>query len=148
MKRTVPLRMNYEFSRVYKRGRFLTGGLIVIHYLKHKSPDEQNRLGVTASRGVSGSVCRNRVKRLLRESYRLQEDQLCFGYDLVITGRQRDPLPTFAQIDRELVRLLSRAGIRKPMIVRSSDLANGTNIIQPNPPALQDQELMLPGENR
>jgi ribonuclease P protein component len=148
MKRTVPLRMNYEFSRVYKRGRFLTGGLVVIHYLKHKSPDEQNRLGVTASRGISGSVCRNRVKRLLRESYRLQEDQLCFGYDLVITGRQRDPLPTFAQIDRELGRLLSRAGIRKPLIVQTSDTASGTCKTLSDHPALQDQEHMLSGENR
>lgn len=148
MKRTVPLRMNYEFSRVYKRGRFLTGGLVVIHYLKHKSPDEQNRLGVTASRGISGSVCRNRVKRLLRESYRLQEDQLCFGYDLVITGRQRDPLPTFAQIDRELGRLLSRAGIRKPAVVLPSDSVNRMSKDQPDHLALQDQEHIIPGEYR
>ena len=114
MKRTVPLRMNYEFSRVYKRGHFLTGSLVVVHYLKRKNQDGQNRLGVTVSRGVSGSVHRNRVKRLLRESYRLQEDQLCLGYDLIITGRQRDPMPTFAQIDRELGRILRRTGIRKP----------------------------------
>jgi hypothetical protein len=92
---------------------------------------------VAASAAIGSSVC-----------YRLQEDQLYFGYDLVITGRQRDPLPTFSQIDRELVRLLSRAGLRKPVIVRSSDPANGTNTVQPDHPALLEQELMLPGENK
>lgn len=113
MKQTVPLRFNYEFSRVYKRGRFLTGTFVVVHFLKRKSAAGQNRLGVAASRGVTGSVRRNRLKRLIRESYRLQENQLASGYDLIITGRQKETPPTFAQLDRELGRILRKAGIRQ-----------------------------------
>ncbi len=113
MKHTEPLRMNYEFARVYKRGRFLAGSLVVVHYLRRKGPGGTNRLGVTVSKSVSGSVRRNRVKRLLRESYRLQEDLLDTGYDIIITGRQAEPALTFAQVDREVGRLLRRAGIRR-----------------------------------
>lgn len=114
MKHTEPLRMNYEFARVYKRGRFLAGSLVVVHYFRRKGPGGNNRLGVTVSKQVSGSVRRNRIKRLLRESYRLQESLLETGYDIILTGRKSDPPPAFAQIDRELGRLLRRAGIRRP----------------------------------
>lgn len=114
MKQTTPLRFNYEFSRVYKRGRYLTGTFVVVHFLKRRQGPDKNRFGVTASRGVQGSVRRNRLKRLIRESYRLQEEQLETGYDLIVTGRQTDPMPTFAQLDRELGRILRRAGIRRP----------------------------------
>lgn len=112
MKHTTPLRFNYEFSRVYKRGRYLTGNFVVVHFLKRKGQIDKNRLGVTVSRNVSGSVRRNRLKRLIRESYRLMEDELATGYDLIITGRQKDEPPTFAQMDRELGRILRRAGLR------------------------------------
>jgi len=111
MKHTTPLRFNYEFSRVYKRGRYLTGNFVVVHFLKRKGQGGKNRLGVTVSRNVSGSVRRNRLKRLIRESYRLMEDELVTGYDLIITGRQKDEPPTFAQLDRELGRILRRAGL-------------------------------------
>lgn len=112
MKHTTPLRFNYEFSRVYKRGRYLTGNFVVVHFLKRKGQSGKNRLGVTVSRNVSGSVRRNRIKRLIRESYRLMEDELSTGYDLIITGRQKDVPPTFVQLDRELGKILRRAGIR------------------------------------
>lgn len=112
MKHTTPLRFNYEFSRVYKRGRYLTGNFVVVHFLKRKGQCGKNRLGVTVSRNVSGSVRRNRIKRLIRESYRLMEDELSTGYDLIITGRQKDVPPTFVQLDRELGKILRRAGIR------------------------------------
>ncbi len=115
MKQTTPLRFNYEFSRVYKRGRYLTGTFVVVHFLKRRQAGGNNRLGVTASRQVQGSVRRNRLKRLIRESYRLQEEKLATGFDLIITGRQTEPMPTFAQIDQELGRILRRAGVyRKP----------------------------------
>ncbi|NLC83826.1 MAG: ribonuclease P protein component [Ruminococcaceae bacterium] len=112
MKHTEPLRMNYEFARVYKRGRFLVSSLVVLHYFRRKGPAGPNRLGVTVSKKVSGSVRRNRIKRLLRESYRLQESELASGYDIILTGRHDDPPPTFAQIDQQVGKLLRRAGIK------------------------------------
>ena len=56
MKQTQSLRMNYEFSRVYQKGRFISGRFVVLHYLKRNGG--QNRLGITASRKLSGSVRR------------------------------------------------------------------------------------------
>lgn len=121
MKQTQKLRMNYEFSRVYQKGRYISGRHVVLHYLKRSG--SQNRLGVTASRKVNGSVHRNRIKRLLRESYRLMEDQVRLGYDLILVGRESGPPPDLKTIQPEVARLLQRAGLHQPAPVREATAA-------------------------
>ena len=96
---TQPLRMNYEFSRVYNRGRFVSGRHVVVHYLRRAG--KGNRLGVTASRKIKGSVRRNRMKRLLRESYRLFEGNLHQGYDIILVGRDTPDRPDYYLISQE-----------------------------------------------
>lgn len=112
MKLTQTLRMNYEFSRVYHKGRYLAGRHVVLHYLRR--PGRVNRLGVTASRKIKGSVRRNRIKRLLRESYRQIEDRLIPGYDLILVGRDAAELPDFQSVRQDVGRLLQRAGLNQP----------------------------------
>jgi ribonuclease P protein component len=107
---TQPLRLNYEFSRVYHKGHFVSGRHVVLHYLRRKGA--QNRLGVTASRKIRGSVRRNRVKRLLRESYRLMEHRLLPGYDLILVGRETADEPDYHKISREMERLFQKAGLQ------------------------------------
>jgi len=109
VKLTQPLRMNYEFARVYHKGRYLSGRYAVLHYLRR--PGRVNRLGVTASRKIKGSVRRNRIKRLLRESYRLTEDQLAAGYDLILVGRETADKPDYQAVSRDVRRLLQKSGI-------------------------------------
>ena len=109
MKLTQALRMNYEFSRVYHKGRYLSGRYVVLHYLRR--PGRINRLGVTASKKIKGSVRRNRIKRLLRESYRLTEDQLSAGYDLILVGRETADKPDYQSVSRDVRRLLQKSGI-------------------------------------
>jgi ribonuclease P protein component len=111
VKVTQTLRMNYEFSRVYHKGRFASSHHVVLHFLRRNG--QINRLGVTASRRIKGSVQRNRIKRLLRESYRLLEDQLVTGYDLILVGRQADDQPDCHKISQEVSYLLQKAGLWK-----------------------------------
>ena len=114
MKQTQTLRMNYEFSRVYQKGRYLSGRHVVLHYLKRNG--KINRLGVTASRKVNGSVRRNRLKRLLRESYRLIETDLLTGYDLILVGRESQELPDLHLLHPEVCHLVRRAGLQRPAV--------------------------------
>jgi ribonuclease P protein component len=111
VKLTQPLRLNYEFSRVYNKGRFLAGRHVVLHYLRR--PGRPNRLGVTASRKIRGSIRRNRIKRLLRESYRLIENQLISGYDLILVGRETPDQPDYRTVSQEVGRLLQKAGVNR-----------------------------------
>src|SRR3712207_8572250 len=75
------IRKNSEFRIVYKRGRSFSNKLLVL-YVKRNGTNF-NRLGISVSKKVGKSVIRSRVKRLIRESYRLNSSNLKTGHDFV-----------------------------------------------------------------
>ena len=98
MKRETTLKMNYEFRRVYNRGKSGVSPFLVVYARPNRSG--KNRLGVTVSAKLGKAVVRNRVRRRLREIYRLSQPELKQGYDLVLVARSR----AVAAPDRELER--------------------------------------------
>lgn len=71
------------------------------------------RLGITVSRRVGGAVVRNRVKRLLRESFRRIKGRFPAGAELVVIARTAAAAADFATVLRELGELQRRlAGVR------------------------------------
>ena len=90
MPRSAKLRKSSEFRVVYGSGRRYDGVLMTAFVMPN--PRGQHRLGITASRKVSRSaVGRNRVKRLLRESFRLSGvtlGELGRNYDWVINAKR------------------------------------------------------------
>ena len=103
------LRLNYEFARVYRRGKYLSGRYVVVHYMKKKKPDI--RVGVSCSRKVKGAVRRNRRKRLLREAYRALETQLNPGYDLILIARNWEDDVKCAAVTADMEKLFRRVGL-------------------------------------
>lgn len=117
--RTGKIRLNREFSRVYRRGRYAAGRYVVIHYFKR--PGRPKRFGVTASRQVKSSVRRNRIKRLLRENCREIENNLPEEYDYIFVGRNTREELDFNRVNYDMIKVLKRAGL---FIVDDADNAN------------------------
>lgn len=109
MKKTVPLKKNYEFLRIYKKGRFYVGKYIILYALGNHAG--VNRLGVTASKKFGKSVKRNRLKRLVKECYRFYEDFIKDSFDLVFVGRSADAMPGYPEINREMKFLLKKLDV-------------------------------------
>ncbi|NLC67658.1 MAG: ribonuclease P protein component [Clostridiaceae bacterium] len=108
MKRTVPLRNNRDFQKVYKNGKFYAGRYIVVYSLYNRLSDNINRIGITASKKVGKSVRRNKIKRLIKENYRLMEAMIKTGHDIVFVIRNSEKLPDFYDIRREMFFLLKK----------------------------------------
>ncbi len=108
---TVPLKKNYEFARVYKRGRFLATKYLVIYVLNNNM--DMNRIGITISKKVGKAVTRNRIRRLVKENYRLVEGSLKRGYDIVIVSRKKEDIPLFDDIKKEMNYLLRKLDMYK-----------------------------------
>ena len=106
MKKTTSLKKNYEFVRIYKKGKFFVGKYIVIYVIKNRFGN--NRLGITVNKKVGKSVKRNKTKRLIRESYRLFEEVIPPGLDIVFVARSVETEYGFAEIHKEMKFLLKK----------------------------------------
>ena len=100
MKKTVSLKENHEFRRLYHRGVSTAGRHLVLYCRRNKLG--YNRLGLTVSAKLAGAVQRNRIKRLFREAYRLNEDKFADGIDLVLVARARAVGATYQEIEKSL----------------------------------------------
>jgi len=87
-------RLHYrrEFSAVFKKGRrYTSSGLVLWVYKDPEASARGPRLGLAITRETGNAVQRNRVKRLLREAFRLNKARLPQGVDLVFLSRTAFP---------------------------------------------------------
>ena len=76
---------NKDFLYLYRRGNSLVSKYAVIYTIKNGKP--YNRLGITAGKKVGNAVCRNRAKRIIRQSYMETEKDMPIGIDIIIVAR-------------------------------------------------------------
>ena len=79
------LRKKSDFDAIYRSGESVPDRYVVLFYRKNDLP--YTRTAFLASKKVGNSVQRNRAKRLMRESYRLNEGKFSSGYDLIFIAR-------------------------------------------------------------
>lgn len=82
---TTVLKDNSGFMRCYKKGKRVGCDWLCVYYYPNKLPF--SRIGITAGKKLGNAVTRNRVKRIIRAAYRLSEEKLPIGYDVVFVGR-------------------------------------------------------------
>ena len=106
MEFTESLRKNFQFRHVYNRGKSLANRHLVMYVIKNGK--NINRLGISVSKKVGKSVVRSRVTRLIRESYRLTEEKVAHGYDIVVIARASANGASYQEISRSLSHLLRK----------------------------------------
>ena len=109
MKFTDTLKLNYEFHRLYSKGKSAVTPFLVVYARKSKRPG--NRIGFTVSTKLGHAVVRNRVRRRLREIYRLHEDEFLWGTDLVIVARAAAVNASYRQLERAMLSACGKLGI-------------------------------------
>lgn len=103
MKFSESLKKNKDFQVVYNNGRSLANRYLVMYIRENHS--DKNRLGISVSKKVGNSVVRHRLTRLIRESYRIQEDHFQKGWDIVVIARAGADKKSYHEIESALIHL-------------------------------------------
>ncbi|WP_251386825.1 ribonuclease P protein component [Mediterraneibacter agrestimuris] len=103
MKFSESLKKNKDFQVVYRKGKSLANKYLVMYVMKNEI--ERNRIGISASKKVGNSVVRHHLARLIRENYRLLEENFQCGYDIIIVVRVSAKEITFADMKSALIHL-------------------------------------------
>lgn len=111
MKKTVSIRENKDFKKLYYRGKSVANDCLVVYYRRNGSP--LCRLGLTVSAKVGKAVVRNRVRRLIRESYRLMEERVLPGFDIVVVARGRAAEADYKTVSSSLEKAFAKSGLIK-----------------------------------
>ena len=105
------LKKNSDFQNVYVKGKSKANRYLVMYVAQNNL--SINRLGISVSKKVGNSIVRHRLTRLIRESYRLQEDMFSSGRDIVVIARGAAKGKNYRDIESALIHLARLHNIYK-----------------------------------
>ena len=111
MKAAVTLKENYEFRRTYQKGVSAVSPVMVLYCRKNRLG--RNRLGLVSSTKLGHAVVRNRVRRRLREIFRLNQGGLAQGYDMILVARTRAVGAEYRELERAFLSVCGKLGLRE-----------------------------------
>ena len=109
MKKTYSLSRNNVFRKLYARGKSVGNKYLILYYLPNFRG--VNYLGITVNKKIGNAVKRNRVKRLIKEAYRLMENQIKTGYTFVLVARARKTECNYQTIQETLMELMKKKNL-------------------------------------
>ncbi|KPU42954.1 ribonuclease P protein component [Oxobacter pfennigii] len=107
MEKLGKLRKNSEFKHVYNKGKVYSNHLLVLYIVKNGT--DYNRAGFSVSKKVGKSVVRNKVRRRIKESYRLNSAGLKKGYNFVFISRVKAKDATYKEIEKAMLSLFKKS---------------------------------------
>ena len=109
MKSTATVKQNYEFRRMYAKGKSGVSSCLVVYFRRNHYG--YNRLGVTVSTKLGHAVVRNRVRRRLREIFRLSQGKMKQGYDVILVARTRAAHADYWELKRAFEKTCGKLGL-------------------------------------
>ena len=112
MKKTKMLKKNYEFKNVLSKGKYYSGKNIEA-FIKDNNKN-YNFLGLAISVKTGKAVRRNRIKRLIRENYKILEPQIQDGKSIVFLWKKKANIEnaTFVNIKSDMNDIFEKANIK------------------------------------
>lgn len=116
MKKTKMLKKNYEFRNVLTKGKYYSGKNIEA-FIKDNNKN-CNFLGLAISVKTDKAVRRNRIKRLIRENYKILEPQIKNGKSIVFLWKKKADVKnaTFDNIKNDMNNIFEKSNIKNDEI--------------------------------
>ncbi|MGN1298571.1 MAG: ribonuclease P protein component [Candidatus Scatovivens sp.] len=111
MKRTIIIKKNYEFKKMFSNGKFFYGEYVHFYILENKL--NYNKFGIAISKKMGKAVSRNHIKRLIRENYKIIEEKIKTGYSFLVVVNKKKNIKeiSFYDIKGDFEKILKKAGV-------------------------------------
>ena len=106
---TKSLRKNFQFRYVYNYVKSVASKNLILFVKKNNL--SVNRIGICVSKKIGKSHIRNRITRLIREGYRLNEMLFCRGFDIVFVAKKGVLDSDFFDVKNSVIKLLRAHGL-------------------------------------
>ncbi len=109
MKKTVTIKSNCDFRRLYGKGKVFQGPALVSYIMKNRAGI--CRVGITSSKKIGNAVERNRARRVIRAAYQSIEDKISGNYDIVFVARSKTKYVKSTYLASVMMSQLIEAGV-------------------------------------
>lgn len=117
----IRIKKNTDYQTVFKKGKQISGRGVILYYSKNSAQD--TRVGIIVSKKVGNAVVRNRIKRIIREIFRLNWPDIKSGYDIIIITRKSIREKSFHDIEKTFIDIMRRAGL----LIKNEDNSGKVN---------------------
>ena len=109
LKKINRLKSKKSFQFVYGKGRTVVDGMSVFYILANQGDDL--KIGLAVGKKLVCAVVRNKVKRMMREVFRMHRAELKKGYHIVWVARRKLTKADYKTFERVFLRLAKRASL-------------------------------------
>lgn len=111
MEKKFRLRKNAEFKKVYIGGKNFWNRNLILYIKKNKL--EESRFGITITKKIGNAVVRNKIRRRVKEIYRLNLHRIKDGYDLILLPKKNVVDISYKELESALIHILKISGMLK-----------------------------------
>ena len=130
MRKINTLKKNYEFKNVIKKGKYFVRKHIIIYL--NKNNQDKNIIGIAISTKLCNAVKRNRIKRVIRESFYKEEKALKKGYNIVFLWNKKQPVENveFQTVNKEMREIFEEAELfeKNQFIIKKNIYKSDRNV--------------------
>ena len=129
MKRFPSIKKNSDFQNIYRNGKSYANRLLVMYVMRNG--EESNRLGISVSKKVGNSVVRHHIARLMREIFRLNNEKIETGLNIIVVARTAAAASDYKHLEGAYTGISIMVQDRFYYVLQEEDIIrNGENLLK------------------
>lgn len=103
--------MKKDFDDIFAKGKKTALNNLIMRWRPSPSDKSTSRVSIIVSRKIGNAVKRNRIKRLIKEVFRLNKSKLKFGVDMIFIPTEKIKLENYEQTEQTILKIWQKAEI-------------------------------------